>query len=258
MTTVLAANASVGYHVDCAATGAPDVLYLHSEHGPRVEQPFVQALGAAGSVAVGHHPGYGEAPVNPNATTVTDLAFGYLSYLDTLPAGTKVDLVGSSLGGWVALHIATMYSHRIRNLALVAPLGLKLTPPSERDFLDVFAMSDTEINAVTFKDPAKAPFSGDTLSDDEILERAANREGLVRYGWEPYLHDRSLPHRLSRIAVPTLILTGTGDHLIRSGYYEEFAQLVPGARLQFLEDVGHYAAIEDPESAASVVTDFLA
>jgi len=133
----------------------------------------------------------------------------------------------------------------------------KANPPSERDFLDVFATSEAEVNALTFSDPAKAPFTGDGLSDDEILERAANAEGLVRYGWEPYLHDRPLRHRLSRIAVPTLILSGAGDRLVRSGYYEQVAQLVPGARLQTLEAVGHYAAIEDPVSAAAAVTAFL-
>ncbi|GAA2585786.1 alpha/beta hydrolase [Dactylosporangium fulvum] len=244
------------FHVEATGPGMANVLYLHAEHGPRVEQPFVDALSRTSVVAVGHHPGFGAHAVDQSAHSVLDIAFGYLSYLDELPPGVQVDLVGSSLGGWIALHIATMYGHRIRKLAVIGPIGVKLTPPSERDFIDVFALPDQEVNQLAFADPTKAPFSGTDLSDDDILERAATREALVRYGWEPYLHDTSLRHRLYRINVPTLFVVGSSDRFVREGYYRDFAYLVPDAQLCTV-DGGHYPVIENPDGARDALTSFL-
>src|SRR5579863_420178 len=202
-----AALAASGLHVELSAPGTPRVLYLHAEYGPRIERPFTTAMGGTRPVAVGHHPGFGASGVNSGLTSVLDVAFAYLSYLDTLPEGAVVDLVGSSLGGWMALHIATMYGHRLRKLVLLNPLGVKLTPPHERDFADLFALPDDHVARIAFCDASKAPFTGADLSDEDILERAAAREALVRYGWEPYLHDKALKTRLDRIQVPTLLVT---------------------------------------------------
>ena len=41
-----------------------------------------------------------------------------------------------------------------------------------------------------------------------------NTETFTRFGWEPYLHNPKLKHRLHRIRIPTLFLWGTHDRIL--------------------------------------------
>jgi 3-oxoadipate enol-lactonase len=63
--------------------------------------------------------------------------------------------------------------------------------------------------------------------------------------------------RLSRIAVPTLVLHGTEDRIIARGNAELLAGRIPGAELQLLEGAGHVFWSEQPEVADRLILDFI-
>jgi pimeloyl-ACP methyl ester carboxylesterase len=66
-------------------------------------------------------------------------------------------------------------------------------------------------------------------------------------------HDAS--ERLAGITAPTLVVHGTADQMLASSNGEQVASLVPGARLELLEGVGHLFFWEQPEEMAALVAE---
>jgi pimeloyl-ACP methyl ester carboxylesterase len=66
-------------------------------------------------------------------------------------------------------------------------------------------------------------------------------------------HDTS--ERLHEIAAPTLVIHGTEDQMLAAANGELIARLVPGARLERLDGVGHMFWWEEPERSADLVAE---
>ncbi len=69
-------------------------------------------------------------------------------------------------------------------------------------------------------------------------------------------HDTSA--RLGEIAAPTLVVHGTADQMLVSANGELVASLIPGARLELLDGVGHLFFWEQPERVAQLVAEHAA
>jgi 3-oxoadipate enol-lactonase len=75
---------------------------------------------------------------------------------------------------------------------------------------------------------------------------------VVLMQWEAALaHDTT--ERLRDIAVPTLILHGTADAGIPVANAQRLAGLMPGAKVELFDDVGHLFWWEDPERTAALL-----
>ena len=61
-----------------------------------------------------------------------------------------------------------------------------------------------------------------------------------------------------RIAAPTLVVHGTEDRVVDSRNGELLARRIPGARLEWLDGVGHVVPLEAPERFNATVLEFLA
>jgi pimeloyl-ACP methyl ester carboxylesterase len=61
-----------------------------------------------------------------------------------------------------------------------------------------------------------------------------------------------------RIAAPTLVVHGKGDQMLASSNGELVASLIPDARLEVLDGVGHLFFWEQPEQVAQLVAEHAA
>ncbi len=62
---------------------------------------------------------------------------------------------------------------------------------------------------------------------------------------------------LRRIAVPTLVLWGGSDRIVRPDYGRAFQRAIPGAQFQTIPEAGHYPYLERPDQFVAMVTEFL-
>jgi pimeloyl-ACP methyl ester carboxylesterase len=238
-----------------AGAGSP-VLFLHPGRGLREAWPFIEALSGKARVIAPSHPGFGKTSLPRWMNTVEDLAHHYLDLMDALDL-RDVTVVGSSFGGWIAAALAIKPTSRITRLVLIDPVGVKFGGREERDIVDIWAQKRADLDAMMFHDPAKGRIDYATLTDDDLQALARNRESEALFGWSPYMHDPKLIHRLHRIAAPTLVLWGASDKIVTPDYGRAYAAAIPGARFQMISEAGHFPHIEQPETCARLVGDFI-
>jgi pimeloyl-ACP methyl ester carboxylesterase len=235
--------------------GAP-LLYLHGGAGLGADAAFLALLAKERRVIAPSHPGFGKSALPDWIDSIDDIAHVYLELLDRL--GTApIDVIGFSVGGWIAAEIATKVPERIKRLVLIGPVGVKTGSADKLDVPDVFAMPRDKLDRLRFHDPAKNPIDLATLPDAELNIVARNNETLALLTWEPYMHNPKLKHRLHRINVPTLFLRGASDGIVSADYLARYAALVPQARIETIADAGHLPHVEQGAATTSKILQFL-
>jgi pimeloyl-ACP methyl ester carboxylesterase len=236
-------------------SGAP-LLLLASEEARERESAFVDALAAQYEVILPSAPGFGRSNRPEWVTRPDDIAYIYLDLLDHLQL-RDVPVVGASLGAWIAAEMATIDDAAMTKLVLLAPYGIKVGGPLDRDITDLWLHHPDAVRALTWFEPANAVRDYAGMSEDELRIIARNVESFARLCWEPYMFNPKLTRRLHRIGVPTLLLWGADDGIVRPAYGEAYRQLIPGARLAVVEGAGHFPHLEQAAAVTERVVDFL-
>ncbi len=246
--------------------GAPPILVLHGVNNISPDAPFLDMLAEHGEVIAPSHPGFGHSARPPDFDTMYDLVHLYLDVLDAIP-DDKVAMVGFSFGGWIGAEVAVSGSRKLDRLVLVDPVGIKIGSREERDIVHFFNTSPAELDRRSWHDPAKRPAGiyglgwqatiTDAMSDEEMVTLARNWDALCLYGWRPHMYNPQLMHWLHRIAVPTLVLWGESDRIVRPDYGRAYAELIPGAQFATIAAAGHHPELERPAAFVEQVAAFL-
>lgn len=162
----------------------------------------------------------------------------------------KVDLLGFSLGGFVAQDIA------LRSPELVRKLILTGTGPAGGKGIDkVWSVSWPLMlkGLITFRDPKFylffTPSAKGQKAASAFLERLKERKkdrdkgptpsALLRQLKAITAWGRQMPQDLSRIQTPTLIANGDSDIMVPTVNTTDMARRIPNAQLIIYEDAGH-------------------
>jgi pimeloyl-ACP methyl ester carboxylesterase len=237
----------------------PPLLFLHGSGDAGRWQPVHDGLARDHDVIRPDHPGYGFSDERSGIDSVHDLAFFYLDLLDELGVD-RVDVVGSSLGGWIAADLATIEPGRIAHLVLIGSTGLRVEGSGQPDefVLEPAAAIEAIYAGAGARRTATEAF--DALEEDPAaMERyLRNRITTAHLAWTPYFHDPKLELRLHRVAAPTLLVWGSEDGLVPVAHGHRWAELLPQARLEIVEDSGHLPQVEQTERFLELVRPFLA
>jgi pimeloyl-ACP methyl ester carboxylesterase len=235
--------------------GAP-LLWLHGAPGFNPKHEFVGLVAARRRLIAPSHPGFGKSSLPEWLDSIDDIAHVYLELLDQLNL-RQTDVVGTSLGGWIAAEMASKVPERIRRLVLVGPVGVKVGRPDKLDIPDIFAMPQDEANKLLYHDPERMKVDLAKLSDEELTGMFRNRETTALLVWEPWMHNPKLKRRLHRATMPTLFVRGESDGLISAEYLAGYAKLLPKARTATISAAGHAPQQEQPQALVKTVLEFL-
>lgn len=233
----------------------PTLLFLHPHIGLAGADRFLHALARKFAVYAPSHPGFGRSALPRDFTTVDDLAYFYLDLIEELDLD-HILLVGASFGGWLAAEIAIKASPRLKRLVLIDPLGIRLSERDTPDIVDLFATKQSELDRLTYRDPAHARLDHTAMSEEDAFIHFRNRESAALFGWSPYMNNPKLKGRLHRIKVPTLVLWGDGDGIVKPQYGSAYAGLIPGARFVTVAHAAHFPHFEQPQDCADLIIAF--
>jgi pimeloyl-ACP methyl ester carboxylesterase len=227
-------------HLRRAGKGDP-LLFLHGASGAPVILPFMEKLAERFDVLVPEHPGYGRSDEPEWLENIHDMAYFYLDFLKQLNL-RKVTVVGSSMGGWMAMEIAVRDTSRISSLVLVSPAGL--AAPGVQP-ADIFLMSPEDVVRGLFFDQKLAEQRLAMPVTPEAIDMGLkNRHTTARLAWEPRLHDPFLPKWLHRIDVPVKVIWGKEDRILPATFVPYYKKLFPKAEFHVFENCGHLPHVE--------------
>jgi pimeloyl-ACP methyl ester carboxylesterase len=242
----------VKLHLARAGSGRP-LLVLHHDTGSPDQLAFYDELASRFEVLVPHHPGYGKSERPEWLRSVRDVAIIYQGLLSHLGI-ERASLIGLGFGGWIAAEMATMAPREFHRLILVGAMGLK---PPQGDIFDQAIVSYLDYARVGFHDQqAFARIYGD-VSTDQLVAWDLCREMSFRIAWKPYMYNPTLPHLLGGVRAPALVVWGEDDKIVPRSAGEQYAQLLPKARLEIVKAAGHCVEMEQPGELATLVSGFI-
>lgn len=229
--------------------GVPLVLLNHwgavlDNFDPRI----VDGLAAAHHVIAVNYRGIGlsegSAPV-----TIDEMAQDAIAMIRALGFGT-IDLMGFSLGGFVAQDIVLKAPELVRKLILTGtgpaggegialvgavswPLILKglLTRRDPKANLFFTRTANGRMAAKVFLDRLKERKAG---RDNGPSPRAFLRQLAAIHAW-----GRKTPQDLGNITIPVLVANGDNDIMVPTQNSRDMARRIPGAELVIYDDAGH-------------------
>jgi len=233
-------------------SGQP-LLFLHGASGAPAVLPFMEKLAERFDVIVPEHPGYGLSDEPEWLENIHDVAYFYLDFLRSLQLD-KVTLVGSSMGGWMAMEMAVRDTSRIGSLVLVAPAGIR-APGVEP--ADIFLLPPEEVVRRLFFDPKLAAARlAEPMTPEALDMSLKNRHTTARLAWEPRLYDPNLAKWLHRIDVPVKIIWGKEDRILPAAFADHYRKLFPKADIEIVPDCGHLPHVERAERFCDSVVRF--
>lgn len=191
--------------------------------------------------------------------TLTDMAADAVGLLDHLGID-RAHVLGASMGGMIAQTVSIEHPLRVRSLVSVMsqPGELEVGQPTAAAAAALFSPPPTTRQEYIDDSPRWMVWHSKKYRDeDRVRENAARDfdrsfypEGAMRQLAAIYASGRRTD-ALQKLNVPTLVIHGRDDELITPSGGFRTAELIPGANLLFMADMGH----DLPEPLWPFVTD---
>lgn len=242
--------------------GGEPLLLIQGMAGTHLSwgEPFLSLLEAHFDCVVSDNRGIGNSAAATEAFTVAELAADALSVMDAAGFETA-HVLGISMGGMTAQEIALTAPERLRTLTIGCSYpggaGSSLADPADAGAL-MEAMASGNLDRVLramYEINLSPGFRTDEANYADfkaMAEALPARQATVQLQLQAVVgHDAQA--RLAGIAAPTLVIHGTADKMIPAANGELIASLVPGARLELLDGVGHMFWWERPDRSAELI-----
>jgi pimeloyl-ACP methyl ester carboxylesterase len=260
--------------------GDPIVLFNGGSDGMDAWDPsFPRSLSSNHTVIVFDSRGIGNTTSGSKPYTYQQLANDTAGLLDALKI-PKADVLGYSLGSYIAQQLAIMYPDKVNSLVLVgSSCGGKDHTPKPPEFLKLQSeivnksLNNVSISQEEMKALVSASLgSGWIRLHPESLEHiptlqqakpglspdAMNNQNNVGKHWEDNPNRSGACDELAKIAKPTLVITGTDDNNYQPHVNSlKIVEKIPGAWLIQIKDAGHAIMDQYPEEIGKIVNTFL-
>jgi pimeloyl-ACP methyl ester carboxylesterase len=247
-----------------SGAGEPLVLLHALGLSRRVWDDVIPELARHFDVVAVDLPGFGESPplpadIEPTPAALAAAVAGLLDELDV----TAPQVVGNSIGGWVALELATI--HHVASLTLLAPAGLwrSRTPRYTLASLHASRWMARHAGGVLVR------LVGSRLGRVLVLGQTHGRptrlsaeyaRSTIRSLGTCLAFDAVLEATAARraegfgaLAMPVTVAFGSRDRLLLPGQTRRLDQLPPHTRVDRLPGCGHVPISDDPDAVAALI-----
>lgn len=210
-------------------------------------------LGAEVTLLLGDQPGGGSSSV-AGRLSIAAAAECWIAAMDD--AGVdRAPVFGNSMGGLVAMQMASAYPDRVERLALSSTTAACDRVLHEFLTLGVDILRDHGPRAWTVYATLTAS-SSTNLHDDLMQQALAAVPDLDVHGYAAQVAavlEFDMRERLAGLTQPTLVIGGSQDRTTRPWMVRDVADRISGARLEIVPDAGHTLALDAPERFAELL-----
>ena len=218
--------------------------------------------------------GIGRSTKSPPPYTVEAWADDFAVMIDKLGFG-PIHVLGSSLGGSMALALAQRHPGKLMSLMVVGGFS-ELDRATELNFrlrlrlIEKLGMSDEVADYMGLWTLTRKFINSDagyaTMRANQDIIRANSAESysafveaLLKWGRCQPGQEREAKFTtlLDSIALPTLVVTSDNDHLIPKELSDLIAARIAGATLVVMPGAGHIPFMEQPAEVVRIVLEFL-
>jgi pimeloyl-ACP methyl ester carboxylesterase len=216
-------------------------------------------------------PGFGCTPEPRDKITIPGYGRCVDALCEKLSLG-RVDMVGNSMGGFVAAEVAIQFPERIDQLILISAAGISSANLAQQPILTAGRVATAVVSygAARHRQIAARPKTRHmalalVARYPSLLRADLAYEGFFKGAGKPGFDDAlracleyDFRERLPEIRQPTLILWGEKDSIIPVKDAAEFERLIPDSRKVVMRDTGHIPMAERPQTFNDVMMEFLA
>ena len=191
---------------------------------------------------------FGFSPTVPY--TLADMAADGVGVLNGLGID-KAHIVGASMGGMIAQHIAFSYPERVLSLtSIMSTTGNSGLPAAEKEALTVLTRRPASMEEDVLVEHGM--LIGRTIGSPDHLDDDTRMRDRVRAGIHRSAYPHGLPRqlaaiiddgcrreRLKGVKAPTLVIHGEADPLVPLAGGKDTAEHIKGARLKTIPGMGH-------------------
>jgi pimeloyl-ACP methyl ester carboxylesterase len=267
----VAAENGVDYaYRDLGEGDVPLVLLQHFRGNlDNWDTALIDALAAGRRVVTFDNVGVGST-TGRTPSTIEAMAHDAIAFLDAM-GFEQVDLLGFSIGSFVAQELALIRPQQLRRVVLAssAPQGAEgmhgwapdvigavgRPQTSPEGYLEVF-FAPTSTSQQAGQQAARRIFGGRTTDRDEPTTwqtRQAQYDAVCAWG----IPNHSLLQRVTAIDLPVFVANGDSDPMILPRFSYLLAGLLPNARLTIYPDSAHGFLIQHHSEFAADVHAFL-
>jgi pimeloyl-ACP methyl ester carboxylesterase len=216
-------------------------------------------------------PGHGLTPMPPAQITISGYGRCVDALCERLDLG-RVDIVGNSMGGYVAAEVAIQFPDRIDQLVLASAAGITSADLARAPILTIGrVMSAMATHGVA----RRREIASRPKSRHMALALVARHPSRLRadFAYEGFFKGAGKPgfqealraclsydfrDRLPEIRHPTLIVWGENDSIIPVKDAQEFERLIPDSRKIVMKETGHVPMAERPRTFNDLMLEFFA
>lgn len=268
--TTFASQATTPVEKDTLVFGQK-IYYVEAGSGPTV----ILLHGLGGS-ARGWQPNIGPLAEKFHVIAIDQIGFGksdkpltnyrirtYVDFLDQFCKQQKItraSLVGSSMGGWIAVLFAAAFPDRVDKIVLADAAGY--APPKDIDPRIFYALNPTTregMKALTAKVFYNKFFLTDAAIDVSMAARLAAGDGYtIKSITESIIRGEDfLDETVKTVKHPTLIIWGREDGLTPLADGQRFNKDIAGSKLVVFDQCAHVPNFEKPAEFNTAVINFL-
>ena len=261
--------------------GDPILLFNGASDGMDAWDPsFPMSLSSNHTVIAFDSRGLGNTTMGSKPYTSQQLANDAAGLLDALKI-PKADVMGYSLGSFIAQQLTIMYPDKVNTLTLVgSSCGGKDHTPKPPEFLKLMSevVNKSLNNVSTSQEEMKAfvtaslgsgwiklhPESIENIPTDMqqakpgLSPEAMNNQMNVGKEWEDNPNWSGACDDLAKLGKPTLVITGTDDNMYAPHVNSlKIAEKIPGAWLVQIKNAGHAVMDQYPEEMGKILNTFL-
>jgi pimeloyl-ACP methyl ester carboxylesterase len=181
-----------------------------------------------------------------------------VSKIERVTRSEKVNLVGFSMGGYLAQCFTSRFPDRIATLTIIASTGNPLSEFEVRLRTRMESLlSNSRYRGISDKELMRYVHS-ETLQNKSITDliqtmSADNTSEMYLNQMRATLHRETYKGFLRALPNPITLIGGVDDQIAPKAELEQFHHEVPHSKLYLFSQCGHYIPLEKPDSLNSII-----